>query len=229
MSESLSVPAPPTKKQAVAIVSSDLAVEEFLRRMINLSDAGVFHDPQCPICRSTHRSASEKDWLQHRNAEQVRQYFLDKGEPFTIPVIKNHMEAHVDQSQVELRKREYIDRIISLSRKPVTTMERLEIALAAIQERLVAVNAIEDPSVPSSQVEKIKADATCKLTSAMNSLLELRAEMLGELKQNGEVFTVDKRAFASAFEKLLLECLTNEEKLVVNKVFTELSKISKEY
>jgi hypothetical protein len=63
----------------------------------------------------------------------------------------------------------------------------------------------------------------------MNSLLELRAEMLGELKQNGEVFTVDKRAFAAAFEKLLLECLTNEEKLVVNKVFTELSKISKEY
>jgi len=108
-------------------------------------------------------------------------------------------------------------------------MERLEIAMAAVQERLVAVNAIEDPSVSISHVEKIKADSTCKLSSSMNSLLQLRAEMLGELRKTGEVFTIEKKAFAAAFDRLLAGCLADEEKLVVNKVFAELSKICKEY
>ena len=219
----------PSKAEVGKLASSNAELGEFLGRMVNLNDAGVFHEPKCPICRSPDRQQAEQDWLASRNAEQVRQFFIDKGQTYSIPMVKNHMEYHLDQSQVELRKREYIDRVLALSRNPVTTMDRVEVALAAVQERLVAVSAFEDPGALTSAVEKIKADATCKLTSTMSVLLKFRAEMLGELRQNGEVFTVNKQAFSQLFARLLEGCKTDEEKLVVNQVFGEMAKICREY
>lgn len=219
----------PSKTEVGKLASSNADLGEFLGRMVNLNNTGVFHEPKCPICRSPDRQQAEQDWLASRNAEQIRQFFIDKGQTFTIPVVKNHMESHLDQSQVELRKREYIDRVLALSKNPVTTLDRLEVALAAVQERLVAASALEDPGAAASVVEKIKSDSTCKLTSTMSVLLKFRAEMLGELRQNGEVFTVNKQVFIQLFAKLLSECVTDEEKLVVNKVFGELQKICREY
>jgi hypothetical protein len=219
----------PSKTELTKLASNNADLGEFLGRMVNLNDAGVFHEPKCQICRSTHRRQAEQEWLTSRDAEQIRQSFIDKGETYSIPVVKNHMEFHLDQSQVELRKREYIDRVLALSRNPVTTLDRLEVALAAVQERLVSASALEDPCAAASVVEKIKSDATCKLTATMSVLLKFRAEMLGELRQNGEVFTVNKQAFGQLFGKLLSECVTDEEKLVVNKVFGELQKVCREY
>jgi len=217
------------KSEVAKVASGQIGVDEFLRRMININEVGVFHDPHCEICHSSHRKAAEEEWLQSRNAEQVRQLLIDKGETFSIPVIKNHMEFHVDQSQVELRKREYVDKISGLTHVDVSTLERLQMTLAAVNERMVAVAALDDPSLPHAHVEKIKADSTVKLTATMKQLLEFRAKMLGEMRENGEVFTIDKDKFVMMFGKLLEECGTDEEKLIVNKVFAELGKICREY
>lgn len=229
MKDSLPAAGSLKKSEVAKVASGQISVDEFLRRMVNINEAGVFHDPNCEICHSSHRRPAEEEWLQSRNAEQVRQLLIDKGETFSIPVIKNHMEFHVDQSEVELRKREYVDKISGLTHVDVSTLDRLQMTLAAVNERMVAIAALDDPSLSHAQVERIKADSTVKLTGTMKQLLEFRAKMLGEMRENGEVFTIDKDKFVQTFGKLLGECVTDEEKLVVNKVFAEIGKICKEY
>lgn len=229
MKDSLPASGSLKKSEVAKLAGGQISVDEFLHRMVNINDVGIFHDPNCEVCHSPHRKAAEDEWLSSRNAEQVRQLLIDKGETFSVPVLKNHMEFHVDQSQVELRKREYVDKIAGLSRDDVSTLDRLQMTLAAVNERMVTISALEDPAMPHAQVEKIKADSTVKLTATMKQLLEFRAKMLGEMRENGEVFTIDKDKFVKTFGKLLDECVTDEEKLVVNKVFGELGKICKEY
>jgi len=212
------------------IVASDTNLNDFMLRMVNLNDSGIFHEPSCHICASEHREKSEKMWLDTRNAESIRQFFIDKGVNYlTIPMIKNHMESHLDQSQEEIRKREYIDKLISINdSSKVSTIDRLDMALTTLNERLVSINAIVDHCKPPSDVEKIKADLTCKITGSMDRLFKLRAELLGEMKKDGEAFSINKREFVDTFKGLLDAAPTEEERLIINKVFSALHKICRE-
>jgi disulfide oxidoreductase YuzD len=212
------------------IVSSDANLNDFMLRMVNLNNSGIFHEPNCHICASEHRAKSEKMWLDTRNAESIRQFFIDKGvNTLTIPMIKNHMESHLDQSQEEIRKREYIDKLISINDGgKVSTIDRLDMALTTLNERLVSINALVDACKPLSEVEKIKADLTCKITGSMDRLFKLRAEMLGEMRRDGEAFAINKREFVETFKSLLDGASTEEEKFIINKVFSELHKICRE-
>ena len=93
-----------------SMVQSDNSLNDFMLRMVNLSDNGIFHEPGCPICSSEHRVKVEKMWVDMRNADSIRQFFIDRGNnDLTVPIIKNHMESHLDQSQDEIRRREYIE------------------------------------------------------------------------------------------------------------------------
>lgn len=205
------------------------SLEDFLGRMVSINEAGFFYEPTCPLCKSTCRAKAEKQWLDTRNAEQVRQFFVDHGEKYDIPVIKNHMEFHLDQSEVEIRKREYVNKILLLNSGNVTTLDRLEMTITSVSERIVTINALVDHSLPSATVEKMKTEATCKLSATMEKLLKFRADLLGEMKDLGEVFTINKGAFVNVFQASVEAAATAEEKLVVNRVFTELSKICQEY
>ena len=210
------------------VAESEGSLGEFLSRMVSLSDSGIYYESDCPICASDHRDKSEKMWLDTRNADAIRQFFVDKGKSYTIPVIKNHMEGHLDQSQDEIRRKEYINKITLLFNSgKVSTIDRIDMALTALQERLVAVNAISDQVKPLSEIEKMKADTTCKITSSMDKLLKLRADMLGEMKKDGEAFAINKQEFVDLFKRLL-DAPTDEERYVVNMVFAELHKICRE-
>jgi hypothetical protein len=213
-----------------AIVNTDNSMNEFMLRMVNLSDTGVFHEPSCPICSSDHRNKAERMWIDTRNAASIQQFFIDKGKKgLSIPIIKNHMESHLDQSQDEIRRREYLEKLIAINDSgKVSTIDRIDMALTALNERLVAINAVADQTKPISEVEKIKSDTTCKITGSMDKLFKLRAEMLGEMKRDGEAFSINKMEFVNMFKSLLEASPTEEERLVVNKVFNELHKICRE-
>ena len=73
----------------------------------------------------------------------------------------------------------------------------------------------------------MKADTTCKITSSMDKLLKLRADMLREMKKDGEAFAINKQEFVDLFKRLL-DAPTDEERYVVNMVFAELHKICRE-
>jgi len=211
------------------VVESENSLVEYMGKMVNLSESGIYYEPDCPICASDHREKAEKMWLDTRNADSIRQFFVDKGKIHTIPVIKNHMEGHLDQSEDEIRRKEYINKITLLFNSgKVSTIDRIDMALTSLQERLVAINAVSDSTKPLSDVEKIKADTTCKITSSMDRLLKLRADMLGEMKKDGEAFSINKQEFVAMMKRLLAESPTDEERLVVNKVFAELYQICRE-
>jgi len=204
-------------------------IKTILMKMVNLSDDGVFHDDDCPICKSQYRSHAEKEWATSRNADVVRQIFIDKGEQHGINVIKHHMDNHFGASAQELRKKEYIDRLSHLSGTEMSTMDKLDLNLNALHERLVTVNSINDPELPDATVEKIRTELTCKIVATTEKLLQFRANMLGEMRQNGEVFTIDKKEFASMFASMLQTAKSHNEQVMINMIFGRLHEICKEY
>ncbi len=219
-----------TSSGASDVVANKNSLNDFMLRMVNLNNVGIFYEPNCIICSCEYRDKAEKMWLETRNAESIRQFFVDKGmKDLTIPIIKNHMESHLDQSQEEIRRREYIEKLISINDSgKVSTLDRLDMALTALNERLVAVNAVSDSTKSVSDVEKIKADTTCKITASMDRLFKLRADLLGEMKNAGEAFSINKKDFITMFKGLLDGARTDEERLVINRVFQDIHKICRE-
>jgi len=219
------------KRSDFAAMIAESDASDFLLGLVNLSDSGVFHDPDCPICNSSHRRKAEADWLKTRDADMVRQLFKDHGETYSIPYIKNHMEEHLDSSQREIRKREYIEKVLSASRRGLTTLETLDIAIAALHNRLAEIEALEnsDPAKSPVEVAKIKADSVKNLTAAMGNLCQLRAKMLGELKRDGEVFTIKKGDFAKISTELFNEAENNDQKLMISKFMEKIVEIAVDF
>jgi len=203
----------------------------FLLGLVNLNDTGIFHDPDCPICNSMHRRKAEADWLKTRDADVVHQLFKDHGETFSIPYIKNHMEEHLDSSQREIRKREYIEKVLAASERGLSTLQTLDIGIAALHNRLAEIEAMnnDDPVKSPVEVSKIKADSVKNLTAAMGNLCQLRAKMLGELKRDGEVFYIKKGDFAKMSTELFEEATSNDQKLMISKFMQKIVEIAVDF
>jgi len=220
----------PKQSELVSIIR-DSDASRFLLGLVNLNDAGVFHDPDCPICNSIHRRRAEAEWLKTRDAGMVQQMFKDHGETYSIPFIKNHMEEHLDSSQREIRKREYIEKVLAASERGLTTLETLDIGIAALHNRLAEIEAMDnfDPAKSPVEVAKIKADSVKNLTGAMGNLCQLRAKMLGELKRDGEVFTIRKSDFAQASTDLFNGATNNDQKLMISKFMEKIVEIAMDF
>lgn len=219
------------KKSDINAMMRESDASTFLFGLVNLNDTGVFHDPDCPICNSSKRRKAEAEWLKTRDAGMVQQLFKDNGETYSIPFIKNHMEEHLDSSQREIRKREYIEKVLAASERGLTTLETLDIAIAALHNRLATVEALEDYDPVKSPVEvaKIKADSVKNLTAAMGNLCQLRAKMLGELKRDGEVFTIKKSDFAQAATELMNSTDNADQQLMISKFMEKILEIAVDY
>ena len=217
---------PRDAKAVVHVKTSDMEaairggrLEDLLSGLVNLNEVGVFVHPNCPICNSLVRFRAEKKWLESRNADSIMEFFIDHGEEYSVPIIKHHMERHLSASQEDIRKREWIDKVVNIQKAGSTTLDNLDLALAAISERMVSISALEDIEEPLSKVEKIKSDALCNLTSKMHSLLQLRAKMLGEMLGSGEMLAINTSDFTKMFEELLNEARSVEEKQIIDRVF----------
>lgn len=219
------------KQSDIARIIRESGASTFLLGLVNLNDAGIFHDPDCPICNSTHRRRAEADWIKTRDAAMVQQLFKDHGETYSVPYIKNHMEEHLDSSQREIRKREYIEKVLAASERGLTTLETLDIGIAALHNRLAEIEAMDnvDPAKSPAEVAKIKADSVKNLTAAMGNLCQLRAKMLGELKRDGEVFTIRKGDFAKISTELFEKATSNDQKLMISKFMEKIMEIAMDF
>jgi hypothetical protein len=218
---------PITSAEINKVVSDDKALERFLAAQISLNQEGVYFEHSCPICNSYIRKDAEEKWLVSRNADEIRDFLKEKGEPASITVIKNHMEFHIDQSYVELRKREYINKILTLSQCSIDTMSRVETALCSINERIFSIGAVEDPDCSPVAIQKMKAEETCKLVTAMTKLLELRANLMGEMKNSGDLLSIRQEDFAKIFSEILEEFKTDEARKIVNKILEKFVAMAK--
>lgn len=223
-----SVPPPnsTSSNDLAVVIQNDGALAEFLENLVDLNDDGVFYSPDCDICSCAKRAKLEAIWLKSRDVKQVKVALTEIGLKVPETVVRNHMEHHIDRSYLELRKREYIAKILSLSETNLGTLERLEITLSAISERLISINAVEDGAVSPATLEKIKADTTVKLAGSLNSLLQLRADLLGEMRKTGEVFTIRQEDFVRIMDNALNQCSTGSERYLVTYIMTEFGKAS---
>jgi len=230
MSDIPKVVSVPRASQLANIVKETDA-SKFMLGLVNLNETGVFHDPDCPICNSAHRKIAEAEWIKTRDSNVVRQVFKDRGETYSIPYIKNHMEQHLDSSQTEIRKREYIEKVLSASSRGISTMETIDIALAALHNRMAEIEALDNLDTAKSPVEvaKIKADSVKNLTTALGNLCQLRAKMLGELKRDGEVFYIKKGDFARASTELFNESDSDEQRLMISKFMEKIVEIAVDF
>jgi hypothetical protein len=197
------------------IASSDNALEKFLHLQVSLNNEGVYYESNCALCSSAYRKETEELWLKDRNAKEVRDLLRSKGEPLPVTVIKNHMEFHIDQAYMELRKREYIQKVFTLSKVNLDTLSRVEMALSSISERLISVNAAEDPGVSQAMIEKVRAETTCKLVASMTKLLELRAGLMGEMQTTGDLLSIKKQDFEKIFNETINEFRSPEAKQII--------------
>lgn len=218
---------PSSQAEVKGMISDDRSLERFLTAQVSLNNDGFYFEANCTICSSRSRQEAEEKWLVSRDAAEIREFLKTKGESIPITVIKNHMEFHIDQSYVELRKREYIHKVLMLTRLNLDTLGRVELALSSISERLLSANAAEDPSLSPAELEKMRAETTCKLIQTMTKLLELRANLMGEMKDNGDLLTIRQEDFANIFSDVLQEFTSEEVRRAINRIlekFTEASK-----
>lgn len=220
---------PPEARALTNVTSGDLEaaargqrIEEALQGLVNLNSVGTFVHPNCPICNSPRRLRAEHDWLSSRNADSVRQFFIDHGEDYSLPVVKHHMEQHLAAAQDDLRKREWIERVVSIHKSAISTLDNLDLSMAALNDRMAVMSALDDPEIPKANLEKIKSDAICNLTAKMSALLQLRAKLLGEMLGSGEMIIISTEEFAKLFDELLQDARSAEERQIVDRVMTRL-------
>ena len=203
----------------------------FLNSIINLGENGVFSEPTCPFCLSANRAKAElvaKQGDKHdaKLPKSISDLFVANGESISEDVVRNHIKQHMGRGEVELRKVEYITRLGILNSHDMSTLDRIKIALAAIMERIVAIGELEpDARTSKNKVEDLKTSQVSELTKTMCKLLQLRASILGEMRGNGEIISIPKDKFKSAFDKVFAKVATENERALVIALLNELTSV----
>lgn len=203
---------------------------ELFSSVIKLNDKGIFHEPSCSLCASKYRIEAETIFLktpQYDNDKYIKsKTFLDeKGEGFSLDVIKNHCDNHINQGAAQLRKIEYISTIDNLSSIKMSTLEELDIMLSALKERMIETSKITaDSRTSRTDVEVIKSNIIAQISKSFSALLKLRSELLGEMKNSGDVIVIDRTKFKRIFNEALDAAKNEEEKAVIVSLLKNLSK-----
>jgi hypothetical protein len=208
---------------AVKAASSNEALAAYLLTQVSLNDDGVYFAPDCPLCSSPNRSSIECQWLENRDAKEAHSSLKSLGEPIPLTVIKNHMEFHIDQSYMELRKREFIKKLTTLNELNLDTISRIDLNLDCLHQQILNMAASESPTMDQVELNKKRADAMCKLVSSTASLLAMRATMLGEMHAQGETLIINKDDFELIFRNALQRHQGQEARAAINELLENFS------
>lgn len=223
---------PPKEENAkIEIPNSGSAdsIEFALSQLINLNPENILHEPTCMICSDPNRTEIEKKWNETKKHADVIALFKTKSSAnISNDVIDNHMSFHYDRGVKQMQIMEYINRIKRLSNIELTTLDRISLALAIIDDRLADINSITPNSnISAAEVSEIKSAETTKLMSAYNNFLKLKIGITGEMAKNGELIIIPKQSFIDVFNLAIVEAQTAEAKSVLKKVLTSLFDINK--
>jgi len=195
-------------------------VDKMLSQAIKLSSDSQMHEPTCPICCSPLRTESEDMWDENpRSSASIKSMFKDKsGLKVSAELIKHHMKNHKDASS-ELRKVEFIDDVRRLYNTEATTLDEIKLCLSIITSQIMSINSL-GPSHDHSQAEiqKLKSAETNKLMGTYSSLIKLRAQILGEMKDSGEIISIPREKFIRVFNDAITEASTDREREIITDI-----------
>jgi len=210
-----------------AIVSGD--IQNVLARLVNINDSNILHEPTCMICSSPQREDLEKKWLETKNHKDVKELFKSKSDlRISDDVIDNHMRFHYERGIKELQKIEYVEKIRRLSNIDLTTLDRIKLGLDAITERMMGINSITPSNDTSAiEVEQIKSSETSRLMATYNQLLKLKAGIMGEMKNNGELIILPRQEFIDIFNKSIVNAKNDAERNIIKNILSDLSDLGR--
>ena len=211
-------------------VTTSAEVGNMMRQIVNLTDTEkTYVEPTCPICCSSAREDAEQLWMNEKKANGVKTLLNDRcGLKVSVPIIENHMQNHYLRGVKEVQKLEYIDKIKRLNDHTSSTLDQIQLGLSMLLERLIEVNGISpmgDLSI--AEVERMKSAETSRLIGQQTNLLKLKASILGEMKNNGELLTIPVSDFAKIFNDALTMAKTDGERSLVKTIIDQLSRINK--
>lgn len=204
-------------------------LREFFGAIIKLNEKGIFHEPSCRLCSSEYRTGAEKVFLEtpqyDANKYLATKTFLDsKGEELSLDIVKNHCNNHINQGENQLKKVEYISTIDNIASIKMSTIEEVDMMLAALKERLIETSKISgDSRMSRAEAEALKANLVTQMSKSFAALLKLRAELLGEMKKIGEVLVISKQKFKDIFDEALDKAKNDEERTVIVNLLKNLS------
>jgi len=167
-------------------------------------------------------------YVQKTPQEDIIKYVKDHaGIELSGSLIETHMIYHYNKGVREHVKTAYIDRLRRLSSQETTTLSRIRMAIDALTERIVGVNSVVPcGDLTEADIEKIKSSETARLTRTMTQLLKLQADMMGEMKDSGELITIPKKAFVQFFNEAITSAKTDAERTIINNLLTALGELS---
>ena len=203
---------------------------DLIGSIIKLNENGIFHESSCPFCSSKHRFEAESIYestpqYQSDKYDFVKKFFDGKNEPISFDVIVNHCGNHINKGVEQLRKIEYIQTIDNIASTKMSTLEEIDIVLAALKERMIEINKISGDSRTSKiESEVLKSNVVSQISKSFSSLLKLRSEILGEMRKDGDMISIDREKFKQAFNNALDSTKNEREKQIVIDLLKNLSR-----
>jgi len=189
---------------------------------------GIYCDPDCPICNSSHRETAEKIWrdgdpYDKARADKVVSHLSGFGEKYSREVVLNHCASHLGAGTMELRKLEYIRKLCDMASVRLTTLDRLEFVMSAVSERLLAAGAISATSGMSEfEAEALRSKLTNQLARTSSSLFSLHAQLEREMEEEGQIIKINRDVMKRAFDKAISESKNERERELINSLLGEM-------
>jgi len=223
---------PHDNSQDSSLVNSyDQDINRLLSQAINLNGDNIIHEPSCEICSSEYREELEAKWLDsNRSYTEVKKLLQSKGvtKKISKSTIQNHMLHHFDRSVTEIQKIEYLNRIRRYNNYNLTTLDRIKLGISALTDCLMGINSIvPDSETSAAEIQKIKSSETSRLMSSMSSLLKLQAEIMGEMKNSGELITIPKREFINVFNEAIISAKNDSQRDAIKDILSKLGSINR--
>jgi hypothetical protein len=206
------------------IDASPPGVREILSSVINISESGMYYEPSCKFCNSSHRMDAEKllascDMATRQSdiEDKVIKFFSSNGEKIGSDIIRNHMYSHMNKGESELKKVEYISRLASLTGSQMTTLSQTKLALAAVMECLSSAGVITPTKgLSAAKAVEMKAGVLTKLFKTWSDIIAIQAKLTGELWDEGQMIAIPVSDFQRVFDDTLNAAKTpDERKLIV--------------
>jgi len=203
--------------------------ERSLVQLVILDGEDNIHEPTCGVCSSAYRSEIEGMVIQKNSKKEIQDFIKSSTtSSITDNIITNHMRFHYENGIRQRQVVEYIDKLRRLSCQEITTLGRIKTQLNALTERLVGVNSL----VPTGnsdivEIEKIKSQETSRISKTVLSLLQLQANLMGEMKSSGELITLPKAAFVQLFNDAKRNATSDTEKDTIKNILDKLAELAR--
>ena len=198
----------------------------YLNQLVKLKD-NAYYEPTCKICNSVYKEDIEKTYFRTKSLKAVHDFLKPFDVSFTDKEIEHHMIYHTDKNSSEMKKGEYLGDLSRLKNSKISTLDHIEDSINTVRIQMMNLQGLEvDAKHSIIELERLKSSELTKLTTSLDRLLKLQAEIKGEMKKSGNYIYIPKDQFVSIFNETLSLAKNPTEKKIINILIQKLNEVS---